>query len=114
LDPRTVALVSVVAFSARAAGEARIAPDDPRGRAEARALLEGPGPNSGVQTSPLRNGDFDRNQLIDGLDLIHEAALLGTTTEDPDYDQTANLVGTTNGIDGADFGALVGKLGGSP
>jgi hypothetical protein len=70
--------------------------------------------SSGAVAGVLGNGDFDRNQLIDGLDLIHEAALLGTTTEDPDYDQTANLVGTTNGIDGADFGALVGKLGGSP
>jgi hypothetical protein len=101
LDPRTVALVSVVALATRAGGTFG------RGFWEFYA-------SSSAVAGVLGNGDFDRNQLIDGLDLIHEAALLGTTTEDPDFHQTANLVGIINGIDGADFGALVGKLGGRP
>jgi hypothetical protein len=71
-------------------------------------------PNSGALSGVYGNGDFDKNQVIDGYDLVREAALLGTTPVDEDYDATGNLVGTTNGIDGADFTALLGKLGGRP
>jgi hypothetical protein len=45
---------------------------------------------------------------------VREAALLGATPADEDYDATGNLVGATNAIDGADFTALAGKLGGRP
>jgi hypothetical protein len=60
------------------------------------------------------NGDFDRNQQIDGFDLVREAAVLGETPATLDYDQTGNLTGDTNLIDGADFNALLLKLGQRP
>lgn len=60
------------------------------------------------------NGDFNADQLIDGVDLVREAALLLTTNADAEYDAIGNLTGTTNAIDGADFAALVAKLGGRP
>ncbi len=51
---------------------------------------------------------------IDGFDLVREAAVLGDSPATLDYDQTGNLIGDTNLIDGADFNALVGKLGQRP
>ena len=71
-------------------------------------------PNSSAPTGVYGNGDFDHNQVIDAFDLVREAALLGETPADDDYDATGNLVGATNGIDSSDFTALVGKLGGRP
>lgn len=60
------------------------------------------------------DGDLDHNQVLDGFDVVREAALLGETPADPDYDPTGNLVGSTNAIDGADLAALVGRLGSRP
>jgi hypothetical protein len=71
-------------------------------------------PTAQAPSGVFGNGDFDKNQLIDGFDLVREAALLGATPADEDYDATGNLVGATNAIDGADFTALAGKLGGRP
>ena len=60
------------------------------------------------------NGDFDGNQIIDAFDVVHEAAILATTPSSADYDPVGNLTGDTNTIDGADFNALTGKMGGRP
>ncbi|MGZ6372083.1 MAG: hypothetical protein ACXWL8_01665, partial [Candidatus Limnocylindria bacterium] len=60
------------------------------------------------------NGDFNSDQLIDGVDLVREAAALFTTNADAEYDAIGNLTGSTNSIDAADFAALVAKLGGRP
>ena len=65
-------------------------------------------------TGVYGNGDFDKNQVIDAFDLVREAALLGDSARDDDYDATGNLTGAINAIDGADFTALVAKLGGRP
>jgi photosystem II stability/assembly factor-like uncharacterized protein len=71
-------------------------------------------PNANAPTGVYGNGDFDRNQIIDGFDLIREAAVLGLSAADPGYDPTGNLTGATNVIDAADFNALVAKMGGRP
>jgi hypothetical protein len=60
------------------------------------------------------NGDFNFDQLIDGIDLVREAAALLTTNADADYSAVGNLTGTANAIDAADFAALAAKLGGRP
>ncbi len=60
------------------------------------------------------NGDFDHDQVIDAFDIVREAILLGTTAADSDYDPVGNLTGATNAIDGADFTALVAKIGSRP
>ena len=78
-----------------------------RGFWEINPLLAAP---AGV----LGDGDFDHNQVIDAFDLVAEAAVLGTSTANADYDATGNLVGSTNSIDGSDVAALVAKLGGRP
>ena len=71
-------------------------------------------PNASALAGVFGNGDFDKNQIIDAFDLVREAMVLGETTADPGYDPTGNLTGTTNAIDGADFGALVARMGGRP
>ena len=69
---------------------------------------------SGSLAGVFGNGDFDHSQIIDGIDIIREAALLGTTPVDADYDSTGNLSGTVNGIDDQDMAALIVKFGGRP
>ena len=68
----------------------------------------------GSPAGVLGNGDFNFDQVIDGIDLVREAALLLTTNADADYNAVGNLAGTTNAIDETDFTALVAKLGGRP
>jgi hypothetical protein len=60
------------------------------------------------------NGDLDRDQVVDGVDLVLLAAGLWSTPSDPSYDAAVNLTGSANRIDGADVAALVAKLGGRP
>ena len=62
----------------------------------------------------LGNGDFNFDQLIDGVDVVREAAVLLTTNADADYNAIGNLTGTTNTIDAADLTSLIVKLGGRP
>jgi hypothetical protein len=62
----------------------------------------------------LGNGDFNFDQVIDGADLVREAAVFLTTSADADYSAIGNLTGTTNTIDSADLTQLVVKLGGRP
>jgi photosystem II stability/assembly factor-like uncharacterized protein len=73
-------------------------------------LFPSPGAPSGV----FGNGDFDKNQVIDGFDLVREAVVLGASAADAAYDPIGNLTGTTNAIDGSDVSALVAKMGGRP
>jgi photosystem II stability/assembly factor-like uncharacterized protein len=70
--------------------------------------------NGGSPNGVLGNGDFNYDQLIDGIDLVREAAVLLTTNADADYNAIGNLTGTTNSIDASDFAALAAKLGGRP
>ncbi|MBS2023119.1 MAG: hypothetical protein JST92_11950 [Deltaproteobacteria bacterium] len=60
------------------------------------------------------DGDFDKNQRIDGFDLVRMSAVDKTTSADDTYDATGNLVGSVNAIDDADIQALKSKLGGRP
>jgi hypothetical protein len=62
----------------------------------------------------LGNGDFNFDQVIDGVDLVREAAVLLTTNADADYNAIGNLTGTTNAIDGTDLTNLTAKLGARP
>ncbi len=52
--------------------------------------------------------------MIDGFDLIAEAAALGTDVSSPTYDPKSHLTGTTNSITWADMLALLAKFGGRP
>jgi len=72
-------------------------------------------PRSGGSPAGIAgNGDFNFDQLIDGIDLVREAAALLTTNADADYTAIGNLTGATNSIDANDFAALAAKLGGRP
>ena len=71
-------------------------------------------PSATAPAGVFGNGDFDKNQIIDAFDLVREAMVLGDSAADPGYDPAGNLTGATNAIDGADFTALLAKLGGRP
>jgi hypothetical protein len=63
------------------------------------------------------NGDFDRNQRIDFVDLLSTANRLGTspaTVEMPFYDWNQDQTGSVNGIDDADLSQLLTRYGGRP
>jgi hypothetical protein len=63
------------------------------------------------------DGDWDRNQQIDFLDLGAAASRLGTTPETADqpyFDWHLDLVGTTNSIGDEDLTALLAKFGSHP
>jgi hypothetical protein len=71
-------------------------------------------PSASAPAGVAGNGDFDGNQVIDGYDLVREAAVLLTDPSYADYNSIGNLVGTTNQIDASDLTALINKLGGRP
>jgi hypothetical protein len=71
-------------------------------------------PSATAPAAVLGNGDMDYSQVIDGFDVVLEAAVLLTDASSPDYNPVGNLVGSTNQIDAADLTALLGKLGGRP
>ena len=52
--------------------------------------------------------------MIDGFDLVREAAALLTTNADADYNGVGNLTGATNAIDTDDLTSLIIKFGGRP
>jgi hypothetical protein len=69
---------------------------------------------AGTPAGVLGKGDFDHDQVIDGFDVLREAALLGKNTTNADYDPEGNLTGATNEIDEADLAGLLAKIGGRP
>ena len=71
-------------------------------------------PDPTAPAGVMGNGDFDASQVIDGFDLVREAAAFQTDTTSPDYNAIGNLTGSTNVIDLADLNALIAKLGGRP
>jgi hypothetical protein len=71
-------------------------------------------PNAAAPAGVFGSGDFDNSGVIDGYDLIREAAALLTDSTSADYNWVGNLVGTTNQIDAADLTVLIAKLGGRP
>lgn len=71
-------------------------------------------PSDTAPAGVFGSGDFDHNQIIDGFDLVREAAVLGTSAATPGYDPVGNLAGETNAIDNADFSTLVARMGGFP
>ncbi|MFL5358663.1 hypothetical protein [Archangium sp.] len=63
------------------------------------------------------NGDFDRNQQIDFVDLLSTANRLGTTPVTgaaPFYDWNQDQTGSVNAIDDADLSQLLTRYGGRP
>jgi hypothetical protein len=71
-------------------------------------------PGASAPSGVHGDGDFDHNQVLDGFDLVREAAALGTTPANPDYNAIGNLVGGSNAIDGSDFDTLAARLGSRP
>ena len=71
-------------------------------------------PDPTAPAGVLGNGDFDYSQIVDGFDLVREAAAFETDTTSADYNAIGNLTGTTNVIDAADLTALIAKLGDRP
>jgi len=68
----------------------------------------------GSATGLHGSGDYDRNLVIDGFDLINLSTDLLLTNATDSYNPAGNLVGSINAIDDADVTALVGRLGGRP
>lgn len=59
------------------------------------------------------SGDVDHNGVIDGFDVVREAAILFADRTSPDYDAMGDTVGNNNLIDLADLSDVVtNKLGG--
>ena len=74
-------------------------------------------PTAGAQKGVDGNGDWDRNLVIDGLDLGALASRLGATpatSTAPLYDFNLDLTGTTSALDDADLTALLAKFGAHP
>ncbi|MFP2926940.1 hypothetical protein ACLESO_17420 [Pyxidicoccus sp. 3LG] len=63
------------------------------------------------------DGDWDRDQQLDFVDLAAAASRLGTdpsTTAQPYYDWHTDMTGTVNGTDSADLTELLNRIGGRP
>ena len=79
-------------------------------------------PSAAANRGASGNGDYDRNQQLDWIDVAALASRLGTTpatTEPPRYTWLLDISGDgqaspTQAIDDADLAALIGKLGGAP
>jgi hypothetical protein len=74
-------------------------------------------PSATAEKGVKGDGDFDRNQQIDFLDLSAMATRLGTspaTNTQPLYDWNMDLVGTVNAIDDADLDQLLKRFGDTP
>jgi hypothetical protein len=70
-------------------------------------------PNNGAPLGVAGTGDVDHNGVIDGFDLVREAAILLADRTSSDFDAMGDTVGTNNLIDGNDFSDIVAhKLGG--
>ncbi|HEY6909500.1 MAG TPA: hypothetical protein VI356_09035 [Myxococcales bacterium] len=75
-------------------------------------------PHSEAAAAP-GNGDWDRNGVIDFLDLAALASRLGTSAgtsvpASPRYDSALDLTGVATQIEDADLSALLGKIGSTP
>lgn len=74
-------------------------------------------PNKTAGAGVRGDGDWDRNLVIDFLDLGATASRLGGTPEtatEPYYDWHLDATGTSNTLDEADLTSLVGKFGSHP
>jgi hypothetical protein len=77
-------------------------------------------PHSEASAAP-GNGDWDRNGVVDFLDLAALASRLGTSAgaptrvpPSPRYDSALDLTGVATQIEDADLSALLGKIGSAP
>ena len=74
-------------------------------------------PSATAEHGVSGNGDWDRDQQLDFVDLAAAASRLGTspaTTARPYYDWNTDLTGTVNGTDAADLTELLNRMGGRP
>ena len=74
-------------------------------------------PSATAEKGVNGDGDWDRNQQLDFVDLAASASRLGTdpaTTALPYYDWNTDITGTVNGTDSADLTELLNRLGGRP
>ena len=67
-----------------------------------------------IMTGGLQDNGTRLRVVASGVPSPIEAMVLGDDASSPDYDPVGNLTGATNAIDGADFTALVQKMGGRP
>jgi hypothetical protein len=70
-------------------------------------------PSTGVASGVAGNGDLDFSGVIDGFDLVREAALEFNDRTTADFTSVGDLT-FNNVIDESDLSALVAKLGGTP
>ncbi len=74
-------------------------------------------PSATAEKGVSGNGDWDRDQQLDFVDLAAAASRQGTdpsTTEQPYYDWNTDMTGTVNGTDAADLTELLNRIGGRP
>jgi hypothetical protein len=70
-------------------------------------------PSTSVTAGVAGNGDLDNSGIIDGFDLVREAAIEFSDRTKPDFNPIGDL-NFNNMIDYTDFTLLVAKLGGLP
>ncbi|NMO14350.1 hypothetical protein HPC49_02575 [Pyxidicoccus fallax] len=74
-------------------------------------------PSATAEKGVSGNGDWNRDQQLDFVDLAAAASRLGSdpsTTALPHYDWNSDMTGTVNGIDSADLSELLNRMGGRP
>ncbi|MFP2904774.1 hypothetical protein ACLESD_06905 [Pyxidicoccus sp. 3LFB2] len=74
-------------------------------------------PSATAEKGVSGNGDWNRDQQLDFVDLAAAASRLGTdpsTTAQPYYDWNTDITGTVNGTDSADLTELLNRMGGRP
>ncbi len=74
-------------------------------------------PSATAEKGVSGNGDWNRDQQLDFVDLAAAASRLGTdpsTTAQPYYDWNTDITGTVNGMDSADLTELLNRIGGRP
>ncbi|WP_163997108.1 WD40/YVTN/BNR-like repeat-containing protein [Pyxidicoccus caerfyrddinensis] len=74
-------------------------------------------PSATAEKGVNGNGDWNRDQQLDFVDLAAAASRLGTdpsTLAQPYYDWNTDLTGTVNGTDSEDLTELLNRIGGRP
>jgi hypothetical protein len=74
-------------------------------------------PSATAEKGVNGNGDFNRDQQIDFVDLAATAARLGTdptSSSAPYYEWNLDQVGSTNSVDDSDLSRLLTRFGGRP
>jgi hypothetical protein len=74
-------------------------------------------PSATAEKGVNGNGDWNRDQQLDFVDLAASASRLGTdpsTAAQPFYDWNTDMVGTVNGTDSSDLTELLNRIGGRP